>query len=53
MGACWGMLAAECAQAGIFLWLNRVKASQEFVMLSREAAKHLAATGKDSSRSLP
>ncbi|MBF8282023.1 MAG: rane protein of unknown function [Anaerolineales bacterium] len=49
MGACWGMLAAECAQAGIFLWLNRVKASQESVMLSREAAKHLRANGRDSS----
>jgi O-antigen/teichoic acid export membrane protein len=23
MGACWGMLAAECVQAGEFLWLNK------------------------------
>jgi O-antigen/teichoic acid export membrane protein len=28
MGACWGMLAAECVQAGIFLWLNIIGGSQ-------------------------
>ncbi len=27
-GACWGLLAAECFQAGLFLWLNRIGGSQ-------------------------